>query len=228
MFTGVISAVGTVKASRKSGDGRALTVQARFDEPFEIGEWIAVDGARLEVVGFQDDKFQVEVDPDTLGRSTLGARSVRDRVNLERALRVGDRLRGHVVTGLVDGTGAVAATEPDGDSVRCHVALSPDLLRYCVARGRLAIDGVSVRIEDINDAGGTVEVRIPSAVRASTTLRDRKVGADVNVEVDLLSRYVERLLGSGSRDPERARTLPGAAAPVDLDPTMPPDPGSLR
>lgn len=227
MYTGTITAVGVLRASRKTQQGQALTVVGGWKRGFEIGESIAIDGAGLIVVGFQGDKFQVEVSNECLDRSNFGRRKVGDRVNLERALRVGDAFGGHFVTGSVDGRALVAATEPAGDDVRYHVALPPGLLRYCIPRGSVALDGVALSIHAVNDAGGTIEVLVPAHTRRETTLGDRKVGSSVNVEVDQLARYAERLLSPRSADPEQTRTAPGRSVPTGLDPTLPPEPGSL-
>ncbi len=228
MFTGIITATGKVMASRKVPAGRRLTVAAGWPSPeFEIGESIAIDGACMTVVDFQDDKFQVEVSSESLDKTTLGAMKRGAVVNLEKALCVGDKLGGHFVTGHVDGVGSVAAREPSGDCIRYHFALPRPLMRYVVPKGSIAIDGISLTINRINDPACSVEVMIVPHTQTETTLQAKGPGATVNIEVDMLGKFVERLGGMSIlvQGVESGETEPASRVP--MDPTLPPEPDGI-
>jgi len=229
MFTGIITATGKVMTSRQVPEGRAITVAGGWEtSDYEVGESIAIDGACMTVIDFQDNKFQVEVSSESLAKTTLGSLKRGSRVNLERALRVGDRLGGHFVTGHIDAVGSVAAREPSGDCVRYHFALPRPLMRYVVTKGSIAIDGVSLTINRINDATSSVEVMIVPHTQIETTLHGKGPGAAINIEVDMFGKYVERLAGGNAIPrgvPDRGDTVP--AAHVPSDPTMPPDADGL-
>ncbi|MCP4870807.1 MAG: riboflavin synthase [Proteobacteria bacterium] len=229
MFTGIITATGKVMTSRKVPKGRALTISGGWDvHDYELGESIAIDGACLTVIDFQDSKFQVEVSSESVDLTTLGSLKRGSVVNLERALKVGDRLGGHFVTGHVDGVGSVAAREPSGEGIRVHFALPRGLMRYVISKGSIAVDGISLTINRVNDAASSVEVMIVPHTQLQTTLQTKGPGASVNIEVDMLGKYVERFTASGVRVPglvERGSTAP--AKQVPMDPTMPPEPDGL-
>jgi len=192
MFTGLVEEIGTVAAIESRGDGVRLRVRAaRAIEGLALGDSVAVDGACLTAVAIHDDGFEVDVVAETLRRTALGGRTAGDRVNLERAVRAGDRLGGHLVQGHVDGTATVVAVADEAQGRRLVFATSPDLLRYVVAKGSVAIDGVSLTVASRDGAG--FEVALIPHTLGETTLGDAREGRTVNLEVDLVAKYVEAL-----------------------------------
>lgn len=192
MFTGLVEEVGTVVAV----EGGAELTRLRFRAPgvrdgLAIGDSVSVNGACLTVVEVPDDGFAVEAVAETLRRTTAGGLREGDPVNLERAMRLGDRLGGHIVQGHVDGTGIVAAVTPDGDGVQLRISAAPGLLRYIVEKGSITVDGVSLTVAARLEDGFTVAL-IPHTM-AATTLGPGAEGRSVNLEVDLLAKYVEAL-----------------------------------
>ena len=181
MFTGLVREVGTVA----SFDGRQLVVEAATAAA--LGDSIAIDGVCLTVVGVTDGRLAFDVVPETLAR----VKPFGGHVNVEPALRAGDPLGGHQVQGHVDGVGRVASVEGDGDGRRVRLELGPELLRYCVEKGSITVDGVSLTVAAIDDAGVGVAL-IPHTLEA-TTLSELEPGSLVNIEVDVLAKYVEKL-----------------------------------
>jgi riboflavin synthase len=195
MFTGIIEATARIERVEPKGGGSRLTIAtARPLARLTIGESIAVDGACLTVTSLRDRRFTVEVSPETLRRTTLGALAGGDRVNLERSLRVGDRLGGHVVQGHVDGVGTLEAITPDRDwslyRFRAPAALAP----YLVEKGSIAIDGVSLTVFACRGSRFTVAL-IPHTL-AVTTLGACRPGDRVNVEADVLLKHIAAMLRS--------------------------------
>ena len=199
MFTGIVEELGTVVSVREHADGARLTVGAeRVLDGVRLGDSIAVDGCCLTVAetGEQGgrDTWTADLMAETLARTSLGGRRPGDPVNLERALAADGRFGGHVVQGHVDGVGTVLARTPGTQWEVVEVALPPELARYVVAQGSIAVDGVSLTVVDARDDAFTVSL-IPET-RARTTLGTRAVGERVNLEVDVLSKYVERHLAA--------------------------------
>jgi len=200
MFTGIVEELGTVVAVREHADGARLTVAAdAVLDGTRLGDSIAVDGCCLTVASIRDDEgrpaWTADLMAETLERTSLGARDPGDRVNLERALAAGGRLGGHVVQGHVDGVGTVLSRTEGTQWEVVEIALPAGLARYVVAQGSIAVDGVSLTVVHAGDASFTVSL-IPET-RARTTLGRRAVGERVNLEVDVLSKYVERHLAHG-------------------------------
>jgi len=208
MFTGLIEDVGTVRELRQSADSVRLKVATAIPmHELELGESIAVDGICLTVVQFGDGFFAADVSPETVSRSTLGALTPGRRVNLERALRLGARLGGHLVSGHVDAVATVTALVRDGNAYRFTFKLAPEVNRYVVDKGSIAIDGISLTVNSVTEDTFSVAI-IPHTLEA-TTLKDRQVGSQVNIETDIIGKYVERLLGRDAGG--------GARSAVDLD-----------
>lgn len=235
MFTGIITAIGVVRGVRDVPEGRRLTLEGGWGRTtFVAGEAINLDGAAMTVVDFQDDKFQVEVGEDALATTMLSRMKVGHRVNLERAIRAGDRVDGHFVLGRIDGIGTLDAKGSGGRLTRIHVSLPVSLMRYVIPRGSIAIAGVGLTIDAVDDVSGGVECVVAADARRANTLAEKEIGAEVNVEVDMLARYAERVeqrrddpvgVRTDRHEPrEGAETAPGGDVP---DPTLPPDPGSL-
>lgn len=203
MFTGLVEATADVRALRPQAGGAILELAAPegFREVAR-GESVSVSGVCLTAVpGPAAGALRFDVSAETLARSTLGSLRPGDAVNLERALALGARLGGHVVQGHVDATAAVARLEREGGFWRLGVALGPEWSRYVVEKGSVALDGISLTVASLDPDELTVAV-IPETWTA-TTLRRRRPGDLLNVEVDLLAKYVERLLGAAATVPSR-------------------------
>lgn len=192
MFTGIVTAVGVVQAVRREGGKVRLTVEAPWHD-LDTGESIAVAGACLTVVAHRPEAFEVEAIVTTRGRTRLGDLVAGDRVNLERALQVGDRLGGHFVQGHVDGLGRVTAVTPADDALLLDVQVPDAVAPLCVAHGSITLDGVSLTINAL-PAPGRVQVALIPHTREHTTLGALTAGDAVHVEGDLLGKYVQRLL----------------------------------
>ena len=193
MFTGLVADLGSVAALDKTADGVRLTLRTRLAAEVGEGDSVAVDGVCLTATAVDADGFCAEVMHETLERSTLGAIEAGARVNLELAVRAADRLGGHIVQGHVDGTGTVAGTRQAGFAR--VLTISPDdpsLLRYVVYKGSIAIGGVSLTVARIDEDGFDVSL-IPETLER-TALGGAEVGTRVNLEVDLVAKYVEKLL----------------------------------
>ena len=194
MFTGIIQGVGRLAGIEPRGGDVRLVVEvgSLAFEDVELGESIAVNGVCLTVVEFDESTFSADVSNETLSLTTLGGLAEGDALNLERAMRPVDRLGGHMVSGHVDGVGRVAAIEPDARAQRWRFEASPDVLRYVAKKGSICVDGVSLTVNEVDDAGFEVAL-IPHTVQ-HTRFSHTGVGDPVNLEVDLVARYVERLL----------------------------------
>jgi len=193
MFTGLIESVGTLLAVRRQGEN--LVLQVKADPALEgvaIGDSIALDGYCQTVVSVSADTFAVEVSPETISVTTAGSRKAGDRLNLERALRLGDRLGGHMVAGHVDGVGTVRRIEEKQGFVVLVVETPPQVLRYCVPKGSIAVDGISLTINTVEKE--IVELGIIPHTWSQTTLHERKIGDPVNLEADIIGKYIERFV----------------------------------
>ncbi len=189
MFTGLVREVGTVV----SMDGGRLTIEApETTQGAQLGDSVAIDGVCLTVVAHAGDTFAFDAVPETLSRTSLSALNAGSRVNLEPALRAGDPLGGHYVQGHVDGVGAVRAVEPEGDGKRIAFDAPADLLRYIVEKGSITVQGTSLTVAALNDHGFEVAL-IPHTLEV-TTLGALQPKDSVNLEVDVLAKYVEKLL----------------------------------
>ncbi len=193
MFTGIIEEVGTIEAVTGSAELRRFTIRAaETASDLAIGNSVAVEGVCLTVVSLSDGSFTVEAVPETLARTTLGLRDRGDRVNLERPLSSSGRFDGHIVQGHVDGVGEVMAVVAEGENRRLRIRPPSDLLRYVVEKGSVTIDGVSLTVAALTLE--SFEVALIPHTLAVTTLGDRVAGDGINIEVDILAKYVERLL----------------------------------
>ncbi|MBN93107.1 MAG: riboflavin synthase [Deltaproteobacteria bacterium] len=195
MFTGIITSVGRISATTACAAGQRIIVESTWPDPdLVLGESIAIDGACMTVVAFEGSQFSVEVSSESLSLTTLGSRSPGDRVNLERALQVGERLGGHFVSGHVDGRGTLASRAPSGDCAEMTFDVPKDLMRYIVHKGSITIDGISLTVNNVDDSNSRLSVMIVPHTLAETSLGERALGDLVNLEVDVLGKYVERLL----------------------------------
>jgi riboflavin synthase len=189
MFTGIVRERGRVASMEESPDGLRLEISApETASRLEVGDSVSISGACLTATAVSSGSFSVTAVAETLSRTTLGRLAVEDGVNLETAARVGDPLGGHVVQGHVDGLGRIAAAGDDG---RVWVEAPPEILRYCVEKGSIAVDGVSLTIAGLRE--GAFEVALIPHTLEVTTLGALEPGDEVNLEVDVLAKYVERL-----------------------------------
>jgi riboflavin synthase len=196
MFTGLVEALGRVLEIQANAGSTRLGIESDpAFEGLERGESIAVDGACLTVVAHDNERFFVDVVQETLSRTTLHGLRQGDQVNLERSLRVGDRLGGHLVQGHVDGTAPVAATPSHGDDRRMRVGLTDELRRYVALKGSITLQGVSLTVSAVERT--SFEVALIPETLARTNLGQFREGDRLNVEVDLLARYLESLIAAG-------------------------------
>jgi riboflavin synthase len=191
MFTGLVKDLGSVRTVEREPAGARLEVATPLAADLSEGDSIAVNGVCLTAVTIENGAFRADVMAETLRRSSLGPLEEGDRVNLELPLRADDRLGGHFVQGHVDGTGTVESVEIEGFAHVVRIACEPAILRYVVEKGSVAVDGVSLTVADIDDEGFTVSL-IPETIER-TTLGGAAPGRLVNLEVDVLAKYVEKL-----------------------------------
>jgi riboflavin synthase len=196
MFTGIITDIGRIISAEQRGDLR-LVIGTSYDmESVAIGASIACSGVCLTVVEKTAGQFAVDASGETVSRTAAGMWSAGGRLNLERALKVGDELGGHIVTGHVDGVGQIAASEAIGDSWKVTVSAPAPLAPYIAAKGSITVDGVSLTVNEVADqAGGTAHftLNIIPHTAAMTTLNDLTAGRQVNLEIDVLARYLKRM-----------------------------------
>jgi riboflavin synthase len=192
MFTGLVADTGTVSAVEPDGEGARIEVATTLAAELSDGDSVAVNGVCLTAVATRDDGFRADVMAETLRRSSLGPLVAGDAVNIELPLRAGAPLGGHVVQGHVDGTGSVEDVRDEGFARVVRVGCDPDLLRYIVEKGSIAVDGVSLTVASVDDAGFTVSL-IPETLER-TTFGSAAPGRLVNLEVDVLAKYVEKLV----------------------------------
>jgi len=198
VFTGLIAALGDVAEVRERPDGALVSVRTELARELSTGDSIAVNGVCLSASQLDDDGggFGADVMRETLTRTSLGSLQPRSRVNLELPLRASDRLGGHVVQGHVDGVGRVADVREDGFARVITVETAPEVLRYVAAKGSIAVDGVSLTVVAVDDDRFSVAL-IPETLQR-TNLGSVRPGTTVNLEVDVIAKYVERLVGSPS------------------------------
>lgn len=194
MFTGIVEATGRIAASEPRGGDRRLVVAApQLDlADVAVGDSLAVAGCCLTVVALEGDALAFDVSHESLALTTLGALAVGDGVNLEKALKLADRLGGHLMSGHVDGVGTIETVAPDARAQRWRIAAPHALRRYLARKGSVAVDGVSLTVNAV--AGDAFDVSLIPHTLAATTFAARRAGDRVNLEIDLLARYVERLL----------------------------------
>lgn len=193
MFTGIITDIGRVRAVERQGDTRFTIATAFAMETVPIGASIANNGVCLTVVEKGEGWFAVQASAETLSKTTLGDWTEGTRVNLERSLKLGDELGGHLVYGHVDGVAVLAAVRPEGDSLRLTFEAPDALARYVAPKGSVALDGVSLTVNEVD--GNRFGINIIPHTQTATTFGDLRPGDRVNMEADMLARYVARLVG---------------------------------
>ncbi|RPA57966.1 riboflavin synthase [Aerococcus agrisoli] len=197
MFTGIIEEIGKVKAIQKGEKSSILTIAAKTVlADTIIGDSISVNGVCLTVTDLTADAFQMDVMAETLDRSNLGQLAIGQQLNLERALNLEKRLGGHIVSGHIDGVGTIESFRQDDNAVWVTISASPNLLRYIIEKGSIAIDGISLTVARVDEVSFAVAI-IPHTAE-ETILLKKAVGDTVNLECDLIGKYVEKLLGIGT------------------------------
>ena len=202
MFTGIIEEMGTIKGIKHGAKSSILTIGAdRVLEGAKIGDSICTNGVCLTVTGLGSAGFDADVMAESIRRTNLGNLKTGDRVNLERALRLCDRLGGHIVSGHVDGTGRITSLLREDNAVWVTIAAAPEILRYIIEKGSITIDGISLTVAGVDNECFKVSV-IPHTGE-ETTLLKKKAGDLVNLENDLIGKYVEKLLVKGGEEKKR-------------------------
>ena len=196
MFTGIVSDQGRIRSVRRQGDTRIEIATAYDTAGLALGASVCCAGCCLTVVDKGPGWFAVEASAETLAHTTLGAWREGTPINLERALRAGDELGGHIVSGHVDGVGQVTAIRPEGDSLRLTFAVPDALRRFIAPKGSVTVEGVSLTVNEVD--GNRFGVNLIPHTRQVTTLGALKQGDRVNLEIDMLARYVARLLAEGT------------------------------
>lgn len=200
MFTGIIEELGTLKNIKISGNSARISIAAsEVTKGSRIGDSICVNGICLTVTQFTNDGFDADVMPETIKRTSLSVLKRGDRVNLERAMAADGRFGGHIVSGHIDGTGTIREYKKDGNAVWVTIAASDDILRLVVLKGSIAIDGISLTVAYVDDSVFKVSV-IPHTAE-ETTLISKRPGDPVNLETDIIGKYVEKLLGGAGKKP---------------------------
>jgi len=195
MFTGIITDIGTVQELEQTGDLRARITTGYDTDTIDIGASIASDGVCLTVIALGEDWYDVQISAETVSKTNLGGWTVGHRVNLERALRVGDELGGHIVSGHVDGVAEVITIADEGDSTRVTLRAPADLARFIAQKGSVALNGTSLTVNDVE--GCDFGINFIPHTKDVTTWGDVAVGDRVNLEIDTLARYVARLAEAG-------------------------------
>ena len=204
MFTGIVEELGTIRSLQRGKHSVVLSIGAHTVlSDLKIGDSVAVNGVCLTATSRDGGGFTADVMHETLNRSSLGALSVGSRVNLERAMAADGRFGGHIVSGHIDGTGTITAVRPDDNAVWYTVSTSPELLRYIVEKGSITIDGISLTVASVTETGFSVSA-IPHTA-AVTTLGEKRVGDTVNLETDIIGKYVEKLLRPGPEQQPQSR-----------------------
>jgi riboflavin synthase len=202
MFTGIIEEMGAVTAVTKGLGGTRLTIMASaVMSDLKAGASISVNGACLTVAGRGETDFSVDVSPETLSVTTVGTLTAGSPVNLERAMKLNERFGGHVVSGHVDGVGMIRSRQQDGNAILLECETPREVLRYCIVKGSITVDGISLTINKVTDRSFFVSI-IPHTAKI-TTLGLKQVGDQVNLEADLIGKYVERLLQERGSLPEK-------------------------
>ncbi|MBR6222945.1 MAG: riboflavin synthase [Lachnospiraceae bacterium] len=195
MFTGIVEEVGTIKRIEKGAKSVVLTIEGAVVTKggTRVGDSIAVNGVCLTVTTLSGDTFTADVMPETLRRSSLGILKPGSRVNLERAMAADGRFGGHIVSGHIDATGTIASFVKEDNAIWVTINASSDILRYIVEKGSIAIDGISLTVAYVD--GSCFKVSLIPHTASETTLTDKKVGDPVNLECDIIAKYVEKLMG---------------------------------
>ena len=193
MFTGLIEEIGHIKTIERGGKAIRLSISAnKIMDDVKIGDSIATNGICLTVVSYDSTGFTADVMPETMNRTSFGSLGIGSRVNLERAVRVGDRLGGHMVSGHVDGLGEIVGQEKDDNAIWVSIAAPSNILKYVIEKGSIAIDGISLTVAYVDEK--MFKVSIIPLTQDDTTLTSKKAGEKVNLECDMTAKYIEKFM----------------------------------
>ena len=202
MFTGIIEEVGVIRSIKKGAQSAIITIEANtVMSDIHLGDSIAMNGVCLTVTSFDANSYNVDVMHETLRRTNLGELKSGSRVNLERAMAADGRFGGHIVAGHVDGTGTITSMTKDDNAIWIQIKTDTSVLKYIVEKGSITIDGISLTVASVDEKGFAVSV-IPHT-GAHTTFLEKKPGATVNLETDMIGKYVEKLLGFQKQEEEK-------------------------
>ncbi len=208
MFTGLVEEIGRIESVASSAKSAKITIKAKTVlEGVKLGDSICTNGVCLTVTEFDSEKFSVDVMAESMRRSNLKNLKKGDEVNLERALKLSDRLGGHIVSGHIDGTGRIESFEKEDNAVWITVSAAPELLKYIIEKGSIAIDGVSLTVAYVDSE--VFKVSIIPHTKDVTTLLKKQPGQEVNLECDMIGKYIEKLMSFG--------TKPAAKSSIDMD-----------
>ncbi len=211
MFTGIIEGLGAISSIRPAGQGKRLVIAAEFDlDQTKIGDSLCVSGACLTAVKIDGRHFEVDISPETLQMTTFGQAQVGQRVNIERALRLSDRIDGHLVSGHIDGLGKIRQRETLSNAIIVTIDVPASLAKYMISKGSVAVDGISLTINACDDASFSVSI-IPHTAKW-TTIGFKNKGDPVNIETDMLGKYVERFMNA-----RRGQEGAGKASRIDRE-----------
>lgn len=206
MFTGIVEEIGAITTLDKTLAGTRVTILAStVMGDLKIGDSVSVNGTCLTVVSRSERDFSVEMSPETLSVTTLGSMAVGTPVNLERAMKLNERIGGHLVAGHVDGVGVIRSRRQEGNMIIFVIEAAPAILRYCVGKGSITVDGISLTINEVGDHSFSIAI-IPHTAKV-TTLGLKQVNDSVNLESDLIGKYVERLLQERSQLPKSSPVI---------------------
>ena len=193
MFTGIIEGFGTISGIKPSGQSRRMAINADYElDNTKIGDSIAVNGACLTVVSFSGKRFEVDLSPETVAKTTLGKAKIGDRLNLERALCISDRIDGHLVSGHIDGIGTIKSRKTEENAIIITFNIPESVSYYIIKKGSVAVDGISLTVNECDHESFQVSI-IPHTAKL-TTLGFKKISDSVNVETDMIGKYVERFV----------------------------------
>lgn len=192
MFTGIIQDVGTITSIKKGSKSQVMTIETSILEDVNIGDSIATNGLCLTVTSLKNTQFSVDIMAESLRRSNLGKLQVGSKVNLEKAMAMGDRFGGHMVSGHIDDVGIISNTFVEDNATWVDIDVPEHLRKYCILKGSIAIDGISLTVSKLTSKG--VSVSIIPHTKDQTTLLSKKVGDQVNLEMDMMIKYVEQLM----------------------------------
>lgn len=202
MFTGIIEGMGKITGIQKTGSGRRISVEADFDlAGSAIGDSIAVNGACLTVIHLDGNRFQADLSPETISKTTFANIKIGDRVNLERALRLSDRIDGHLVSGHIDGTGILTGRISKDNAIIITINISEHLGHYLIPKGSVAVDGISLTVNHCDKTSFDVSI-IPHTA-SITTIGFKRIGDSVNIETDMIGKYVEKFVSGFSSFPRK-------------------------
>ena len=193
MFSGIIQKTGKIHEIKRNDDGARLTVSVDlFLDDVKLGDSIALDGACITVVSFDSSKFESDLSNETLNKTTLSNLRIGDECNLEKAMMLNERIGGHLVSGHIDGVGVVESIEKDGESFWFKIKADKQIMKYVVYKGSVAVDGISLTIAECDKGSFSVAI-IPHTLEC-TTLNNKEVDSNVNLEVDMIGKYIEKLV----------------------------------